>query len=101
MKLQKAIKAAVISHQVLLAMVFIQSGYAGVALKSKALNDGINPLVFNVYGQAIATIILALLVLFFQRLVLFFHFAFEHLMLFCLNLVACFCLATWTAGFIH
>jgi hypothetical protein len=75
MKLYKALKGAAISHQVLLAMTFIQFGFAGMTLISKAaLNAGMNPLVFNAYRQMIATLVLALLVLLMERLVLFFSF---------------------------
>ncbi|KAJ6417508.1 hypothetical protein OIU84_003268 [Salix udensis] len=57
-----------IRHQVLLAMTFIQFGFAGMTLISKAaLNDGMNPLVFNAYRQVIATFVLALLVLLMER----------------------------------
>ncbi|KAL5974708.1 hypothetical protein ACLOJK_031378 [Asimina triloba] len=43
-----------------LVMLFIQFVYAGMALFSKAsINDGMNPAVFVVYRQVIATIVLA------------------------------------------
>ncbi|KAG6755530.1 hypothetical protein POTOM_041361 [Populus tomentosa] len=68
MKLYKALKGAATSHQVLLAMTFIQFGFAGMTLISKAaLNAGMNPLVFNAYRQMIATVVLALLVLLMER----------------------------------
>lgn len=88
MKLYKALKGAAISHQVLLAMTFIQFGFAGMTLISKAaLNAGMNPLVFNAYRQMIATLVLALLVLLMERLVLFFSFlswSFHVVLLSCL-----------------
>ena len=75
MKPYMALKGSAIRHQVLLAMTFIQFGFAGMTLISKAaLNDGMNPLVFNAYRQVIATFVLALLVLLMERLVLFFSF---------------------------
>ncbi|KAJ6770704.1 WAT1-RELATED PROTEIN [Salix purpurea] len=68
MKLYIALKGSAIRHQVLLAMTFIQFGFAGMTLISKAaLNDGMNPLVFNAYRQVIATFVLALLVLLMER----------------------------------
>ncbi|KAF9673068.1 hypothetical protein SADUNF_Sadunf11G0110400 [Salix dunnii] len=68
MKPYMALKGSAIRHQVLLAMTFIQFGFAGMTLISKAaLNDGMNPLVFNAYRQVIATFVLALLVLLMER----------------------------------
>jgi len=70
MNLYKAIQVAVVNHQVLLAMIFIQLSYAGMALISKAaVNDGFSPLVFNAYRQAIATLVLAPFAFLLERLV--------------------------------
>lgn len=67
--LYKAIEVTVINHQAFWAMIFIQSAYAGMAIISKAaLNDGISPLVFNAYRQAIAAFVLAPFALLLERL---------------------------------
>lgn len=70
MNLYKAIKVAVVNHQTLLAMIFIQLSYAGMALISKAaFNEGVSPLVLSAYRQAIAPIVLALFAFLLERLV--------------------------------
>lgn len=67
--LYKAIQVAVVNHQALLAMISIQAAYAGMALISKAaINDGLSPLVFNAYRQAIATLVLAPFAFLLERL---------------------------------
>lgn len=66
----KALQVTVINRQALWAMIFIQFAYAGMALICKAaLNDGISPLVFNAYRQAIATLVLAPFALLLERFV--------------------------------
>ncbi|KAB1215586.1 hypothetical protein CJ030_MR4G007967 [Morella rubra] len=60
MNLYKAVQVAVVDHRPLLALILIQAAYAGMTLIIKtAVNDGVSPLVFNAYRQAIATLVLA------------------------------------------
>ncbi|THG08657.1 hypothetical protein TEA_015527 [Camellia sinensis var. sinensis] len=59
------------SNKPYIAMIFIQFVYAGMALFSKAaIAKGMNPFVFVVYRQAFATVVLAPLAFFIERLTL-------------------------------
>ncbi|XP_059664587.1 WAT1-related protein At1g43650-like [Cornus florida] len=68
MNCYRTLKLTVTKYGAFLGLVFIQTSYAGMILISKdALNDGMNPLVFVAYRQAIASFILAPFAFAFER----------------------------------